>query len=67
MTATLAHASGGYGTAQGKALKSLDNVVNLQARMMAYNDVFWFLGMIFVVALPLVLLLRGTRMREARS
>lgn len=65
MTAAMANTGGGFGTARDKALKALDNTVNLQARMLAYNDVFWFLGIIFIAAIPLIFLLRGTRKNSA--
>ena len=49
------------GTAESSAIQLLDNVVDRQATMMAYNDVFWMMGMMFVFGLPFLLLLgRGT-------
>jgi len=35
--------------------------VNQHATMMAYNDIFWLMGMIFVLGLPFLLLLGGSR------
>jgi hypothetical protein len=32
-------------------------VINRQAAMMAYNDVSWVLGILFLVTIPLALLL----------
>ena len=40
-----------------QALTLLDNAVNLQAALLAYRDVFYFVAAIFVVTLPLILLL----------
>jgi DHA2 family multidrug resistance protein len=43
----------------GRAL--LDFLVNRQASMMAYNDVSWILGLLFLVTIPLALILPGRR------
>ena len=40
-----------------RALAMIDQAVNGQAALLAYRDVFYFVGFIFVCALPLVLLL----------
>ena len=46
-------------------MQLLDNVVDRQATMMAYNDVFWMMGMMFVFGLPFLLLLgSGKTKRE---
>jgi DHA2 family multidrug resistance protein len=47
------------GLAEESALKLLDGTVNRQATMMAYNDVFWMMGVLFLVGLPLLLFLRA--------
>src|SRR5439155_6339567 len=47
------------GLATDSALRMLDGTVNRQATMLAYNDVFWLLGMLFVLTVPLLLLLQG--------
>jgi DHA2 family multidrug resistance protein len=54
------------GVAEQSALKLLDSTVHRQATMMAYNDVFWIMGMLFIFGLPLLLLL-GTRPRRPAS
>ena len=48
----------------GQAL--LDIMVNHQAAMMAYNDVSWILGLLFMATIPLALLLpsRGSIARQ---
>jgi DHA2 family multidrug resistance protein len=48
----------------GQAL--LDLLVNRQATMMAYNDVSWILGLLFLTTIPLALMLPGRR-RIARQ
>ena len=42
---------------QQQALALIDHAVNLQAALLSYRDVFYFVGLIFVFTLPLVLLL----------
>jgi DHA2 family multidrug resistance protein len=51
------------GVAEGSALKLLNGTVNRHATMMAYNDVFWMMGMLFVVSLPFLFML-GSRKRQ---
>ncbi|MEE8290163.1 MAG: DHA2 family efflux MFS transporter permease subunit, partial [Candidatus Tectomicrobia bacterium] len=65
LTARLATGSGlPPGVAEESALKLLDGTVNRHATMMAYNDVFWMMGMLFVLCVPFLLLL-GSRGRHA--
>jgi DHA2 family multidrug resistance protein len=45
------------GVAEDSVLKLLGGTVQRQATMMAYNDVFWMMGMCFVFCLPFLLLL----------
>jgi DHA2 family multidrug resistance protein len=40
--------------AQHDALQVLDSTVNRHAMMMAFNDVFWLMGMWFFLSLPLL-------------
>lgn len=47
------------GVAEDSALKLLEGTVTRQATMMAYNDVFWMMGMMFVFCFPFLLLLGG--------
>ncbi len=49
--------SGGLppGVAEDSAIKLLDGTVNRHAAMMAYNDVFWLMGMLFILTLPCLL------------
>ncbi len=44
-------------TAQQQALTSLDQLVNLQAAILSYADIFRFVGVVFLCSLPLLLLL----------
>ena len=49
------------GVAEDSAIKLLDGVVNQQATMLAYNDIFWLMGMVFIIGIPFLLLLGGRR------
>ena len=40
-----------------QALSLIDRSINLQSALLSYRDVFYFVGFIFVLTLPLVLLL----------
>jgi hypothetical protein len=48
-------------------LKLLDVTVNRHATIMAYNDVFWVMGMLFVVGLPFLFMLGSRRSAPAAS
>src|SRR5262249_296445 len=47
------------GLATDSALRLLDGTGSRPATMLAYHDVFWLLGMLFVLTVPLLLLLQG--------
>lgn len=57
----------GFGsvTAQDKALAVIHGVVNQQAMMMAYNDVSWLFGIMFLALVPFVILLPKKRPSRA--
>jgi DHA2 family multidrug resistance protein len=49
------------GMAEDSAIKLLDGTVNRHAAMMAYNDVFWLMGMLFILTIPcLIFLSKGS-------
>jgi DHA2 family multidrug resistance protein len=54
------------GVAEDSAIKLLNGAVHRQATMMAYNDVFWLMGMLFVLCLPFLLMLSGSPSRSTR-
>ncbi len=63
LTGRLATAGGlPPGIAEDSAIKLLDGTVNRHASMLAYNDIFWLMGMLFVLGIPFLLLL-GNRSR----
>jgi len=45
----------------------VNTIVNRQATMMGYNDVSWFLGIMFVAVLPLVFFLPGRHKKQASA
>jgi DHA2 family multidrug resistance protein len=51
---------------QNQALGMLDQAVNLQASLLSYRDVFYFVALIFLAALPLIFLL-GNRPKPATT
>jgi len=56
LTGRLAGGSGfPPGIAEDSAIKLLDNTVNRHATMMAFNDVFWLMGMLFILTIPCLL------------
>jgi len=65
LTARLAGNGLPPGAATDSALKMLSGTVNRHATMMAYNDVFWIMGMLFVVGLPFLIMLGGRTPRSA--
>ena len=54
------------GVAEQGALKLLNGAVARQATMMAFNDVFWMMGMMFVLTFPFLLFLGGRRDQRGR-
>ncbi len=56
-TSFFEHFSGDPIVVQNQALMMLDRAVNLQAALLAYRDVFYFVALIFILALPLILFL----------
>lgn len=45
--------------AQANALRLLSGTVQKQATMLAFNDIFWIMAMLFVIGVPLLWLLGG--------
>jgi DHA2 family multidrug resistance protein len=65
LTGRLASSGLPPGVAEDSALKLLDGTVNRHATMMAYNDVFWVMAMLFVVSLPFLFMLGSHTRRPA--
>jgi DHA2 family multidrug resistance protein len=66
LTGQLVYSGLAPGVAEESALKLLDTTVSRQATMMAYNDMFWLMGMLFVLGLPLLALI-GSQARRSAS
>jgi DHA2 family multidrug resistance protein len=62
LTGRLATAGGlPPGLAEDSAIRLLDGTVTRQAMMMAYNDVFWLMGMLFILTIPcLIFMSKGS-------
>jgi DHA2 family multidrug resistance protein len=52
------------GVTEDSALKLLSGTVHRHATIMAYNDVFWMMGMLCVVGLPFLLMLGSRKPRR---
>jgi len=62
------HSFVGKGMNTDAALKSsytaLDHMVTKQAAVLSYMDVFFYLGVIFLVCVPFVLMVRGNKAKK---
>jgi DHA2 family multidrug resistance protein len=66
LAARLARQTGDPVAAQGKALALVDSLVHRQAAILAYNDLAWLFGIMFLATLPLLFFLpRRPRARAA--
>ena len=50
-----------------RALGLIDRIVNGQATLLSYEDIFFYVAMLFVISLPLILLLGGKANRAAEE
>ena len=58
LSARLAAGSGlPPGLAEDSAIKLIDGTVNRHATMMAYNDIFWLMGVLFILTIPCLMFL----------
>ncbi len=55
-----------YNIALAKAYKLLEYSVAKQAAVLSYMDVFMFIGIMFLVCIPFVLLVRGNRNKQVK-
>ena len=53
--------------AQSQALALVDSLVHRQAAMLAYNDIAWFFGVMFLGTIPFLFLLSRKRIARAGS
>src|SRR5262249_30885107 len=54
------------GQPAGAALKALDYSVMKQAATLSYMDAFLYIGILFLICIPFVLLVRGKKNKEVR-
>ena len=47
--------------AHGNALQSLDYMVTRQAMVLTYMDVFWFIGILFFICVPFVMMVKDRK------
>ena len=68
LAARLLRQTGDPVAAQSKALALVDNLVNRQAAILAYNDLAWLFGIMFLATFPLLVFLpRRRRAQTART
>jgi DHA2 family multidrug resistance protein len=67
LAARLARQTGDPVAAQGKALALVDNLVHRQAAILAYNDLAWLFGIMFLATLPLLFFLPRRQKAQAAS
>jgi DHA2 family multidrug resistance protein len=49
------------------AYKSLDYSVTKQAMVLSYMDVFLYVGIVFLVCIPFILMVRGNRKKKGEK
>jgi len=67
LVARLARQTGDPVAAQDKALALVDNVVHRQAAILAYNDLAWLFGIMFLATLPMLFFLPRRHRAQAAS
>jgi MFS transporter, DHA2 family, multidrug resistance protein len=67
LTARLAHAGGDPVAAQQQALALVNSEVNRQAAILAYNDIAWIFGTMFLATLPCLFLLPRGRLTPSAT
>jgi len=50
--------------ALGSAYKAMDFMVTKQASILSYMDVFLYIGLMFLICIPFVLLVKGKRNKK---
>jgi DHA2 family multidrug resistance protein len=67
LAARLARQTGDPVAAQSQALALVDTMVHRQAAMLAYNDIAWVFGVMFLCTLPFLFLLSRRKTAQAAS
>jgi DHA2 family multidrug resistance protein len=50
--------------ALGEAYKAMDGSVTKQAMVLSYMDVFLYIGLLFLIVIPFVLLVKGNKEKK---
>jgi DHA2 family multidrug resistance protein len=61
------HHSGNSVGAHQQALKAVDNIISAQSVLLSFADVFFYVGVIFVISLPLLFFLGKGRSKAAAA
>ena len=67
LVARLARQTGDPVAAQSQALALVDTLIHRQAAMLAYNDLAWFFGVMFLGTIPFLFLLSRRKIAQAAS
>src|SRR5882672_5438776 len=67
LVARLARQTGDPVAAQSQALALVDSLIHRQAAMLAYNDLAWFFGVMFLGTLPFLFLLSRRQIAQAAN
>jgi len=67
LVARLARQTGDPVAAQSQALALVDTLIHRQAAMLAYNDLAWFFGVMFLGTIPFLFLLSRRKRAQAAS
>ena len=63
---SLQHSFIAKGQSPDAALKALDYSVMKQAAVLSYMDAFLYIGLLFLICIPFVLLVRGNRNKQVK-
>lgn len=67
MAAAFAHQGFSFSTARQMALEAIDGILSQQSAMLAYDHAFLWIGILFVVCLPLGLIMSGRPRGQAKG
>jgi DHA2 family multidrug resistance protein len=67
LTISFTHHGGDTWAGHHRAIGLIDRIVNGQAALLAYEDIFFYTAALFVLSLPIILLLGGKTNAAARE
>ena len=56
-----------FGKLNSLAYKAIEGAVMKQAAVLSYMDVFLYIGILFVICIPFVILVRGNKKRKGEK